>query len=275
MAGSTPARRRPVVGLLTDYGPGSEHVGALHAVLAASCPEADRVDLAHDLRPGDVRAGALVLARLARLLPAGVLLAVVDPGVGTGRRAVAAALRDGGALVGPDNGLLGPAARERGVRAVVCLPPPSPEAPATFHGRDVLAPVAARIAGGEPLERLGAPVDPAGLRSPELPPAEVSEGLLRATAVVVDRFGNVELLAGAGDLRSAGFQVGERLYAAVTDRNHPATMARAFADVAPKGMLVHLDSHGMVAIAVNGGSAADRLGASPGATVAIGRWPRR
>jgi len=265
-------RERPVVALLTDYGPGSEHVGALHAVVAAGCPGADRVDLAHDVPPGDVRAGAVLLRRLAPLVPAAVVLAVVDPGVGTERRAVAVALAPGGALVGPDNGLLGPAARELGAAAAVVLPPPPDDAPATFHGRDLLAPAAARLAAGAPLAGLGEPADPAGLAAPELPPPEVGPGSLRAIAVIVDRFGNVELLAGAADLERAGFSRGDRIFAATGERRHPATVARAFGDVAPKAMLVHVDSHGMAAIAVNGGSAAARLPAAPGDRVSLGRW---
>lgn len=265
----------PVVALLSDYGPGSEHVGALHAVIAAVCPAAVRVDLAHDLPPGDVRAGAIVLARLAPLVPGAVVVAVVDPGVGTERRAVAVAVGSGGALVGPDNGLLGPAARALGARAGVVLPPLPDDAPATFHGRDLLAPAAARLAAGAPLAELGEPAEPSTLAEPDLPPPEVAPGSLVATAVVVDRFGNVELLAGAGDLERAGFARGDRLFAATGARRHPATVARAYADVAPKGMLLHIDSHGMAAIAVNGGSAAARLPAAPGDRVTLGRWPRK
>jgi S-adenosyl-L-methionine hydrolase (adenosine-forming) len=259
-----PPPERPVVALLTDYGPGSEHVGALHAAVAAGCPGADRIDLAHDLPAGDVRAGALVLRRLAPLVPGAVVVAVVDPGVGTGRRAVAVALA-GGALVGPDNGLLGPAARDLGARQAVALPPLPEDAPATFHGRDLLAPAAARLAGG-------AALDPAGLAGPDLPPPEVAPGAVTALAVIVDRFGNVELLAGGDDLGRAGFERGDRISVATGERRHPATVARAFADVAPKGMLVHVDSHGMVAVAVNGGSAAARLGAAAGDRVRLGRW---
>ncbi len=263
---------RPVVALLTDYGPGSEHVGALHAVVAAGCPAADRIDLAHDLPAGDVRAGAVLLRRLAPLVPRAVVVAVVDPGVGTGRRAVAVSLGAGGALVGPDNGLLGPAARRLGASAAVVLPALPADAPATFHGRDLLAPAAARLAAGAPLAELGEPTDPAGLGEPDLPAPAVAEGSLAATAVIVDRFGNVELLADAADLRQAGFAPGDRISAATGDRRHPATVARAFADVAPKGMLVHVDSHGLVAVAVNGGSAAARLPAAPGDRVSLGRW---
>ena len=97
-------------------------------------------------------------------------------------------------------------------------------------------------------------------------------GALSATVVVVDRFGNVELLAGRADLAAAGFSRGDRISVATGERRHPATVARAFADVAPKGMLVHVDSHGLLAVAVNGGSAAARLPASPGDRVSLGRW---
>ncbi|HEX2503958.1 MAG TPA: SAM-dependent chlorinase/fluorinase [Miltoncostaeaceae bacterium] len=263
---------RPLVALLTDYGPGSEHVGALHAVVAAGCPAADRIDLAHDLPPGDIRAGAVLLRRLAPLAPRAVVVAVVDPGVGGGRRAVAVALASGGALVGPDNGLLGLAARDLGARAAVVLPPLPAGAPATFHGRDLLAPAAARLASGTPLAELGDPADPATLAEADLPPPEVAPGRLRATAVVVDRFGNVELLAGAGDLERAGFARGDRISAATGERRHPATVARAFGDVPRKGMIVHVDSHGLVALAVNGGSAAARLPASAGDGVTLARW---
>lgn len=266
--------RRPVVTLLTDFGAGSEHVGALHAVLAAGCPEADRVDLAHDLPAGDVRAGALTLARLAPLLPSAVHVAVVDPGVGTGRRAAAVALEGGGALVGPDNGLLGPAAAALGAAAAVALPPP-PGASATFHGRDLFAPTAARIARGDPLGALGDAFDPSALARPDLPPPRVGPGELVAEVVGVDRYGNVQLMAGAGDLAGARFARGDRISATVTDRPHPVTVARTFADVAAKAMLVHIDAHGMVALAVNGGDAARRTGAAPGDVVTLARWPRR
>lgn len=263
-----------MISLLTDFGAGSEHVGALHAVLAVGAPGVERIDLAHDLAAGDIRGASLVLARLVPLLPGAVHLAVVDPGVGSPRRAAAVQLDDGGALVGPDNGLLGPAADAIGAVAAVALTPPS-EGAATFHGRDLFAPAAARIARGVPVTDLGEAFDPAFLVRPDLPPPDVGEGHLRAPAIGIDRFGNVQLLAGRQDLAAAGFTRGDRIWAAVTDRRHPATVARVFADAAHKGMLVHVDSHGMVALAVNGGDAAKRVGVALGDEVTLGRWDLR
>lgn len=257
--------------LLTDFGPGSEYVGALHAVLAGQCPGHERVDLAHDIPPGDVRLGAITLARLALLLPAAIHLAVVDPGVGGPRRAAAVGLAGGGALVGPDNGLLGPAALALGAVEAVALPTPE-GASATFHGRDLFAPVAARLAAGAHVAELGAPFDPAELASATVPVPTAAPGELTAEVLAVDRFGNVQLSAGAADLALAGFTPGDRIWAATGERRHPATVSRTFDDAAPAGMLVLLDSHGMLAIAVNGGSAARRVGAAPGALVSLGRW---
>lgn len=261
-----------MITLLTDFGPGSEYVGALHAVLAVGAPGVERIDLAHDIPGGDVRAGAVTLARMAPMLPGAIHLAVVDPGVGSSRRALAVRLAGGGALVGPDNGLIAPAAAALGATEAVDLGAPPHDAPATFHGRDLFAPAAARLACGEALASLGPAVDPAGLVPADLPAADVAPGTLRATVVAIDRFGNVALLAGAAEMAAAGFERGERIHASVGDRRHPATVVRAFADAARRGMLVHLDSNGHVALAVNGGSAAARVGLAPGDRVSLGRW---
>lgn len=258
-----------MITLLTDFGAGSEYVGALHAVIAASCPGCERIDLAHDIPAGDVRLGALTLARLAPLLAGAVHLAVVDPGVGGARRPAAVRLADGGALVGPDNGLLAPAAAALGAVEAVALAPPPAGAPATFHGRDLFAPAAARLAAGARLSDLGVPFDPRDLVPADLPAPGVRTGALEATTVAVDRFGNLQLLARAPDLAAAGFSVGDRITARAAGRRHPATVHRTFSDAAPGRMLAYIDSHGMVALAVNGGSAAEALGAAPGEPVAL------
>jgi hypothetical protein len=263
---------RPLVAFLTDYGAATEHVGALHAVVAAGCPGADRVDLAHDVPPGDVRWGALVLARSAALLPGAVVVAVVDPGVGTQRRGLAVALGQGGYLVGPDNGLLGPACERLGARAAVELRSEehrrSPVAP-TFHGRDIFAPAAVHLAAGGALADLGPAVDPGGVARPALPAASVAPGRVEALAVGRDRFGNLALLASAADLRAAGLADGDPVWVTARERRHPARVGGVFADVPPGGLLVHIDSAGMLALAVNGGSAAERLGVASGEAVGV------
>jgi len=262
----------PVVTLLTDYGPGSEHVGALHAVIASGCTSADRIDLAHDIPPGDVRFGALVLARLVPLAPVGVHLAVVDPGVGTARRAVAVATDDGRVLVGPDNGLLAPACGALGaVRAVELTSATHRREPvaATFHGRDVFAPAAAFLAGGGGIDDLGPRIDVRSLGRLDLPSPVVVAGRLEATVVGVDRFGNVELMAGGAELAALGGAGPLRVVAHGAEL--PARVAAVFADVAPDEALVHLDAHGSVAVAIRDGSAGERLGVAPGSSVTIER----
>lgn len=257
-----------VVTLLTDYGPQTEHVGALHAVLVASDPGIVRVDLAHDIPPGDVRFGAVVLARLAARIPGAVHLAVVDPGVGTARRAIAVRLADGGALVGPNNGLLGFAARALGATAAVQLPP-IPGAPATFEGRDLFAPAAARLAVGATLEELGVAIDPAGIRAPEIPAPGVTPGRLDAIVLGCDRFGNLQLAASREHAAGAGLAIGSTVEIIGGSGTAFAHVARTFADAPIGDFVVYLDSHGHLAVAVNCGDAAVRLGVRAGAELAL------
>lgn len=258
----------PVVTLLTDYGPHSEYVGALHAVLVAADPRIVRVDLAHDIPRGDIRFGAVVLERLAGRLPAAVHLAVVDPGVGTLRRGLAVRLAGGGALVGPDNGLLGPAATALGAVAAVALPAyPGPAA--TFDGRDLFAPAAARLALGGVLEDLGARVDPFGIAALVAPEPDVGPGQVRAQVLGCDRFGNVQLAARAWVLDQAGLRLGAGVQIAGPAGRRAATVGRTFADVAPGSLVVYIDSHGRLALAERGGDAASRLDVRAGDIVTV------
>jgi S-adenosyl-L-methionine hydrolase (adenosine-forming) len=237
-------------------------------VIAVICPDARVIDLTHGVPRGDVRAGALILAGALPYLPVGVHLAVVDPGVGSDRRAVALATADGRRLVGPDNGLLWLAAERAGgvVEAVdiggsqFALAPVS----ATFHGRDIFAPVAAHLAAGARVVAAGEPIDPGGLARLELPRATVHDGVLIAHVVYVDRFGNVQL-----DARDWALRPGARLAARVRGEAWPGAYGRTFADVAPGELLVYEDSYGRLALAVNQGSAVDRLGVSVGDEVRI------
>src|SRR5207253_3848790 len=182
---------------LTDFGLEDDFVGTCHGVMKRIAPEVQIIDLTHGVRPGRIQQGALVLADALPYMPAGVHLAVVDPGVGGGRRALA--LRDaaGRTYVGPDNGLLLPAAeRFGGVAEVHELANPAyalEPVSRTFHGRDLFSPASAHLALGLPLAELGPPLDPDALVRLDVPEPEVSRSRIRATVLGVDRFGNVSL----------------------------------------------------------------------------------
>jgi len=261
---------RPL-GFLTDYGPGTEHVGALHAVAATIAPGSDRVDLAHDVPPGDVRWGSILVERLVRLMPRqSVTTCVVDPGVGTGRRAVALELEWGKVVVGPDNGLLAPAvAMVGGATRAVSLTDTSHhlDAPGPlFDGRDVFAPVAARLCAGVPLEDLGEPVDPAGLMPGLMPGArEEPDGTIVAEVLWVDRFGNVQLNLGPDDLPPGTESVELRLGGS----RYTARRVRAFSEVTPGGLGLAVDSYGMLAVVADRSSAAEELRAAAGDEVVV------
>jgi S-adenosylmethionine hydrolase len=254
---------------LTDYGLSDPFVGVCHAVIAQRCPEARVIDLSHGIPPQDIRAGASVLARSLPFLPAGVLLAVVDPGVGGARRGIAIRAAGGQQLfVGPDNGLLWPAVDAAGgVQAAVDLagsPCALRPVSATFHGRDVFAPVAAALADGTPLERVGTPVDPASLVTLEPLRAQVEHQVLRVPVVAVDRFGNLELAAVPSDLTAAGLAGVEQVAVQTAGGSAPVRRGRTFSDVPAGELLLYEDSGGALSVAVSAGSAAGRLAVGPG-----------
>jgi len=249
-----------LVTFLSDYGWEDDFVGVCHGVVARA-GAGPVLDLAHGVPRHDVRAGALVLRRALPYCPPGVHLAVVDPGVGTARRGVALALREEDrVLVGPDNGLLALAAeRFGGVREAVEVsrsPVRLEPVAATFHGRDVFAPVAARLATGAPLRSLGEPLDPAGLVGLELPAPRVEGDVLVAHAVGFDGYGNVSLESEAGALAPSA--LGRS--GAVRVAGRPARWGRTFADVPPGELLVYEDAYRSLAVAVNRGSARAELG---------------
>jgi hypothetical protein len=255
----------PVLTFLSDYGLQDEFVGICHGVIARICPAARIIDLTHGVTRHDIRAGALVLADAVPYLPVGVHLAVVDPDVGAERRAVALATADGRRLVGPDNGLL-PAAAERAggvVEAVDIahsrfrLEPVS----ATFHGRDIFAPVAAHLAAGEALAGVGAPLDPRELITLELPRPSMQDGVLIAHVLHVDRFGNLQLDAGHEDLEGSGLRLGRPVaVSASTGQAERLQYVRTFADVETGELLLYEDAQRRLALAVSHGDAAARLG---------------
>jgi S-adenosylmethionine hydrolase len=255
----------PVITFLSDYGLADDFVGVCHGVIATICPQAKVIDLTHGIARHDVRAGAMILRAALPFTPVGVHLAVVDPDVGAERRAVALRAADGRLLVGPDNGLLTLAAEVGGgvveavdiARSKFRLEPVS----ATFHGRDIFAPVAAHLATGTPLEEAGEPLEPAELVLLELPRPRREGGQLVVHAVYIDRFGNVQLDAGHEDLPGSGLRLGHAVKLRVgSEVSQPARYARTFADVSPGELLLYEDAQRKLAVAISHGSAADQLG---------------
>jgi S-adenosylmethionine hydrolase len=258
---------QPVITFLSDYGLADEFVGICHGVIATICPEARVIDLTHGVARHDVRAGALILRGALPFTPAGAVhLAIVDPDVGAQRRAVALRLADERRLVGPDNGLLWLAAEAAGgvieavdiARSPLRLEPVS----ATFHGRDIFAPVAAHLARGMRVAEAGEPYDPAELLRVELPrPRLLHDGIVVAHALYIDRFGNVQLNVSHEELQQAPFKLGRPVELRLSSGAiHPATFVRTFAEVAPQSLLVYEDSSRRLALAVSHGDAARRLG---------------
>ena len=269
-----PGPAAPVVTFLSDYGLADDFVGVCHGVIVRGCPTARIIDLTHGVPRHDVRAGALILARALPYLPTGVHLSIVDPGVGGPRRGVAIATADGRRLVGPDNGLLWPAARAAGgaTAAVDLASSPLALSPvsATFHGRDVFAPVAAALAAGASLRRVGEPVDPATLQGLDLPEPTIAGGRLVAHVLSTDHFGNLQLDATARELVQLGLAPGARLsLRAGTGAEAAARYGHTFADVAAGELVLYEDPQRMLAIAVNRGSAAQRLGVGVDAELSV------
>ena len=255
-----------VITFLSDFGLRDDFVGTCHGVIAGIAPDATIIDITHGIEPQAVLQGALVLANTIPYMPEGVHLAVVDPGVGSDRRALAVRDAAGRIYVGPDNGLLVPAADEQGgVADAWQLSDPRfmlDRVSRTFHGRDVFAPVAARLALGAPLAGAGPAVDPGGLV--RLPPPVVARDAEGFTAEVltVDHFGNVQLAAPAEVLGPLPAAV--RVGSSGPGPARAAVRGRTFGDAPEGGLVVYVDSADLVAVAVNGGRAVDVLGVSPG-----------
>lgn len=257
------------VSLTTDYGTRDGFVAACKGVLARLAPSARTLDVTHEVPPQAVTAGAAVLAQTVGYLPRAVHLVVVDPGVGTARRGVAVSTA-GGVLVGPDNGVLLPAADALGgAESAVELSDRRwwlPTVSRTFHGRDIFAPAAAAVATGVDPAELGEPVPIAELVTAPTGQSTVDSSAVRADIVTVDHFGNLQLVTDAAD---APFSPGQRLRVRVGQATLSATFARTFAEVPVGQCLVLADSAGHLAVAVNGGSAARELIAEHGHTAHI------
>ena len=254
----------PVITFLSDYGLEDDFVGICHGVIATICPQARVIDLHHGVRRHDVRAGATTLAQALPFMPVGVHLAVVDPDVGARRRAVALRLADDRLLVGPDNGLLWPAAQASGgiVEAAEIAHSPFRLEPvsATFHGRDIFAPVAAHLAAGTALAEAGDPLSPEDLVALEFPEPQLADGVLISHVRHVDRFGNLQLDAGHKHLDGWGLKLGATVSLELRGTIRPARYVRTFADAAPDALILYEDAQQRLAVAISHGDAAARLG---------------
>jgi S-adenosyl-L-methionine hydrolase (adenosine-forming) len=262
-----------IVTLLTDYGRDDDFVGVCHGVMRGIEPELLIIDITHGIRRYSVRQGALVLRNTLPYMPLGVHVAVVDPQVGTERRGLALRTGDGRLLVGPDNGLLSLAwQRCGGVELVVDItrsPHRLEPVSATFHGRDIFAPVAAHLAAGAELADAGDPLDPASLTTVELPEPRNEDGGLVAHALVVDRFGNAGLNVDHDGLAGTGITLGETIEIETGGERYLAKYAHTFADVTPGELLVYEDAYRTLAVAINRGDAASTLGIRPDAEVRL------
>lgn len=258
---------------LTDFGLEDDFVGTCHGVMKRIAPEAQIIDVTHGIRPGRVLQGAIVLRNALPYMPEGVHLAVVDPGVGGGRRPLALRDAEGRFHVGPDNGLLLLAAeRFGGVVEAHELANPAfalESVSRTFHGRDLFSPAAAHLACGVPLADLGPPIDPEALVRLEIPEPEVGPSRIRATVLAVDRFGNVALNLTREHLDDAAIVPGTRIEVVVGRDRFFAVVARTFADASAGDLILYEDSSRALAIAVSRGSAAAVLGVREGGEVLL------
>jgi S-adenosylmethionine hydrolase len=262
-----------VVTLLTDYGTGSEFAGVCHGVIRRLCPEAAIIDITHAVPRHDARHGAIVLRHAIPYMPIGFHVAVVDPQVGSERRGVAVRCDDGRVLIGPDNGVLSLAWEVCGgaVEAIDVSRSPLRLQPvsATFHGRDVFAPVAAELAAGAELSEAGEPIDVGGLATLDLPRPRHEGDVIVAHALMIDGYGNVTLDVRHDDLAGTGLALGRALEVSTAGRSRRATFTGTFADVPAGELLVYEDASRMLALAINRGDAAAELAVAPDSDVRL------
>jgi S-adenosyl-L-methionine hydrolase (adenosine-forming) len=261
------------ISFLTDFGLEDDFVGTCHGVMKRIAPDVDIIDITHGISPQAVLQGALTLANTLPFMPEGVHLAVVDPGVGGSRRALA--LRDGQGRfhVGPDNGLLIPAVEKLGGIAEaheLANPEYALESVSrTFHGRDLFSPAAAHLALGVPLAELGPPIDPDALARLDIPQPEVGSTRIHSTVLSIDRFGNVQLNLEREHLEKANIVPGTRVELQIGPERYYAVAARTFADARPGDIILYEDAYRNIAVAITDGNAAEMFAIRPGQRLGI------
>jgi S-adenosylmethionine hydrolase len=256
---------------LTDFGLQDDFVGVCRGVMKRIARDVEIVDISHGISPQAITQGALVLARAMPYMPPGVHLAVVDPGVGGERRAVAIRTADDRVYVGPDNGLLCLAADAGPVVAARALTNPRyhlERVSRTFHARDVFAPAAAHLASGVSFDDLGEEVDPETLVRIQLPEPTVGHSRLVANVLAVDRFGNLQLNIAALHIQAAELQPGDRVELVFSTSAYFATVAVTF-EARRGDLILYEDSYGAYSVAISGGNASKLTAAGIGDEVTI------
>lgn len=262
-----------VITFLSDFGLADDFVGTCHGVIKRIAPDTDVIDITHGIEPQSVLQGALVLASTLPYMPEGVHLAVVDPDVGSLRRALVLRTSEGRLLVGPDNGLLVPAAERLGGVAAAyeitnrryALEPVSP----TFHGRDIFAPASAYLTNGLDPAELGPAFAADGLVRLELPEPEIGERRIRATCLYVDRFGNIQLNVHADQVERLGIVPGRQIEVELPMDRFYALAARTFAEAGTGDIILYEDAYRNIALAISRGNAAETFGVRAGTEVRL------
>jgi S-adenosyl-L-methionine hydrolase (adenosine-forming) len=262
-----------VITFLSDFGVEDDFAGTCHGVIKRLAPEVDVIDITHGIQPTSILQGSVVLASTLPYMPVGVHLAIVDPDVGTPRRALVVRTGEGHLLVGPDNGLLVPAAERVGGIAAAneitnrefALEPIAP----TFHGRDIFSPAAAHLALGLDPGELGDGVEPESLVRFEYPQPQIGTRRIRATCLYVDRFGNIQLNVTARNVEALGIVPGRRVEVELPVDRFYAIAARTFADARPGDIVLYEDAYQNIALAISRGNAAETFGVRAGTEVRL------
>jgi hypothetical protein len=259
-----------VICFTSDFGLDDTWVGVCHAVIHKACPQARVVDMGHQIPPFDIRKGAATAASAVHQVPDAIHLVVVDPGVGSTRRDLIVTTKNGTRLVGPDNGVLIPAAlRSGGVDRVVAIESSKIDfrSPlATFHARDILAPSAAAIACGVDPESLGTALDAADLAVAPFEMCSRDGARVSAEVLEADRFGSLRLNVPVEQMEALGLRA-PSLELSVGHTALTVPLRDTFSDVAEGEPVALIDSSGWLTLALNQASASDRYGIEPGAQV--------
>jgi len=262
-----------VITFLSDFGLQDDFVGTCHGVIKRIATEVEIIDITHGIPPQAVLQGALVLYNTIPYMPEGVHLAVVDPGVGGARRPLALRDESGRFYIGPDNGLLIPAAeRMGGIAAAHELANPDyalHPVSRTFHGRDLFSPAAAHVCNGVELQELGPPLAVDTLARLDLPVPDLTPERILATVLYIDRYGNVQLNMNTEQLEDVGIVPGSKVELELRGERYFAVAARTFADARPGDIILYEDAYDNVALAISQGNAAQMLGSHAGDPVVV------